>query len=267
MSIGSRGAAAQGGYALPQDEVHVWRIGLDWQPQDVGKLKQVLAPDEREKADRFYFEIDHRRHVVGRGVARLLLGRCLGVDAHEVQFEYSALGKPRLAAGGAAAPLQFNVSHSGDLVLVALTLGRTVGVDVERMRPDMEHEQIAAHFFSPAECAALMALNPGLRCDGFFTCWTRKEAYIKATGDGLSLPLDQFEVSIVPGEPARLLATRPDPAEAARWTLRDLDVGSAYKAAVAVEGSGWRLKVWDWPEGCCSFGAENAENAPLLHRA
>ncbi len=110
----------------------------------------------------------------------------------------------------------------------------------------MAVEAIAEHFFSPRERAALATLEPSRQCHGFFACWTRKEAYIKAHGEGLSLPLDGFDVSLLPGETARLLGTRPDPAEAQRWVLRQLDVGRGYTAAVAVEGTGWRLRTWDW---------------------
>jgi 4'-phosphopantetheinyl transferase len=240
-------AAPPGDYALPEDEVHVWRAGLDWSAGSIAALEEILSPDEREKADGFRFDMDRRRHVVGRSLLRRLLGRCLGTAPDRLRFDYSALGKPSLAVGTAQTPVRFNVSHSGEWVLVALTIGRAVGIDVERVRADMEVARIAEHFFSASERTALAALEAGAQSEAFFACWTRKEAYIKATGDGLSLPLDQFDVAFLPGQAARLLATRPDPAEARRWLLRDLDVGPGHKAALAVEGSGWQLKTWHWP--------------------
>jgi 4'-phosphopantetheinyl transferase len=137
--------------------------------------------------------------------------------------------------------------NSGDWILIALSLGRTLGVDVERKKEDMATEEIAARFFSPIECSALAALPAAMRCEAFFSCWTRKEAYLKARGDGLSLPLDQFDVAFVPGAEPRLIETRHDPAEAHRWTLNALQVGRDYAAALAVEGADWELKCWDWP--------------------
>jgi 4'-phosphopantetheinyl transferase len=128
-----------------------------------------------------------------------------------------------------------------------LTIGRAIGVDVEKVRSDLEADRIAARFFSPSERRALQSVPEHLRLGAFFDCWTRKEAYIKAIGGGLSLPLDQFDVSFRPGDPARLLATRPEPAEAGRWAIRALDMGADYRAAVAVEGADWRLEIWDWP--------------------
>jgi len=252
MDNQTRWNAPPAGYALPDDEVHVWRAGLDWPTSSITKLKEILSSDERARAERFHFEIDHRRHVVGRGVLRLVLARCLGASPHALRFDHGARGKPSLAAAFAPARLQFNVSHSGELVLVALTIGRMVGVDVEHIRHDLEVEAIAQRFFSARENSALATLASPARRDAFYACWTRKEAYIKAVGDGLALPLDQFDVAFLPGEPARLVATRPNGAEAGRWSLRDLDAGHGYRAALAVAGAGWRLATWDWPTGACS---------------
>ena len=234
-------------YALGRDEVHVWRIPLDWPPTRIRALNAVLSIDEKQKADRYHFAVDRVRHVVGRGVLRTILARCMRTDAERLCFEYSAFGKPRLAASSTEIPVRFNVSHSGELVLIVLTIGRAVGIDVERMRTDLEVERIAASFFSPQERLALQSLPAQLRFQAFFDCWTRKEAYIKAVGEGLTLPLDQFDVCFLPGQQPRLLATRPDPAEARRWVVQALDVGPCYRAAVAVEGAGWQLKMWDWP--------------------
>jgi 4'-phosphopantetheinyl transferase len=236
----------RGDYGLPPDEVHVWRAILD-QPQDcIARFMRVLSLDERARADKFHFEADRKRHIIGRGLSRRLLGHCLGRPANELKFEYNEFGKPSLAAG-LYPPLQFNVSHSGELVLVALTLGRALGIDVERMQRDMAKEEIAARFFSPNECRALAALAPDMQCAAFFACWTRKEAYLKARGDGLSLPLDGFDVAFAPGEEPRLLETRHDPAEARRWTMHAFNPGHGCKAALAVEGVEWKLKCWDWP--------------------
>jgi 4'-phosphopantetheinyl transferase len=143
--------------------------------------------------------------------------------------------------------LRFNVSHSHSLALYAITRAREVGVDVEHIRPEIAQEKIAERFFSPREVTVLRALPTPLQASAFFACWTRKEAFIKAKGDGLTLPLDQFDVSLAPGEPATLLRTAWDPQEAACWALQDLAPAPGYRAAVAVAGHAWRLTCWDGP--------------------
>ena len=246
----------RGRYVLPPDEVHVWRASLD-QPQDLfARLTHLLSAEERTRAGRFHFEVDRKRCILARGVLRLLLGDCLGTPAERLQFRYSEFGKPSLAQPSFVQlghelhpPVEFNVSHSGDLVLIALSRGRTLGVDIERMRMDVATEEIATRFFSVNECRDLATVAPDLRCAAFFACWTRKEAYLKARGDGLSLPLEQFDVSFLPGHDPRLIETRHDPAEARRWTLHALEGGFDYKAALAVEGADWKLKCWEWPKG------------------
>jgi 4'-phosphopantetheinyl transferase len=232
-----------GNYELPADEVHVWRATLD-QPQEVmARFLQVLSADENARAGKFHFEADRKRHIIGRGMSRLLLGHCLGTAAHQLKFTHNEFGKPSLSGGFVP---RFNISHSGELVLVALARGRTIGVDVERMRKDMAQAEIAERFFSSRECDALAGLAPEMQCEAFFACWTRKEAYLKARGDGLSLPLDQFDVAFMPGEVPRLIETRHDPAEAQRWAIRALNPGYGCMAAVAGEGSDWTVRCWEW---------------------
>jgi 4'-phosphopantetheinyl transferase len=230
---------------LGDADVHVWRAALDLPPDRVAALGASLAPDERDRAARFHFERDRRRYTVGRGVLRALLGEYLGVAPARLTFAYGAQGKPALATDGDG--IRFNVSHTGATALYAVTRDREIGVDVEGLRPDFATDEIAERFFSMAERQALRALSPAERCRAFFSCWTRKEAYIKARGEGLSLPLDGFDVSLSPGEPAALLATRPVAEEAGRWTLENLDAGPGAAAALAVEGRGWRLTRREWP--------------------
>jgi 4'-phosphopantetheinyl transferase len=233
-----------GSYALPEDEVHVWRASLNMAESGLAKLRQILSPDERERADRFRFEADRRRCVIGRAHLRLLLGEILDLPASGLRFEYDEFGKPGLTSMQRL-PLQFNVSHSDDLILIAIAMGRAVGIDVERIRTDLDVDGIAERFFSADECKTLASLSGHGRYEAFFTCWTRKEAYVKARGVGLSLPLDQFDVSFLPNEEPRLLATRHDPAEARRWKLFGLDLSSDYAAALAAPGSNWKLKCWN----------------------
>jgi 4'-phosphopantetheinyl transferase len=239
-----------GSYTLPEDEVHVWRTSLDMAASDLAKLRQILSADEQERADRYRFEADRLRCVIGRGYLRLLLGKILDLPANKLQFEYDEFGKPSLVPRQGL-PLQFNVSHSGDLILIAITMARAVGVDVERIRTDLDPDTVAARFFSTHECKVLASLAGAARYEAFFACWTRKEAYLKGRGIGLSLPLDQFDVSFLPNEEPQLLATRHDPSEAQRWTLRTLEPGHDYMAALAVAGSAWKLKCLDWNSHRC----------------
>lgn len=229
---------------LQSEDVHVWRASLDLGPPVLARLWAVLSEDEQSRARRFHFERDRRRFVAARGQLRVLLGHYLGQHASSMSFAYEENGKPFLAGSQETQPLRFNVSHSGSLALAAISLARQVGVDIELLRTDLAGLEIAERFFSPTELASLKDLPVESRTQGFFNCWTRKEAFIKARGDGLSLPLHDFDVSLVPGAPAALLSTTFDPDEASRWSLAALDPDPDYAAAVAAEGHDWRLTCW-----------------------
>jgi len=192
----------------------------------------VLSADERERAARFRIERGADRYAVGRGALRMLLGRYTGTEPGALVFQYNGFGKPELTGSDVC----FNLSHSHDIALVAVARGRAVGVDVERIREQVMIDRIAERFFASGEARAVAALPPDRQVRAFFNCWTRKEAWIKARGEGLSIPLNSFEVTLAPGEPARLVATRPDEEEASRWTLRDLPCGPEFAAALAVAG-------------------------------
>jgi 4'-phosphopantetheinyl transferase len=232
--------------SLSSAQVHVWRVGLAPDASCVERLRCSLSADESQRAARFYFEPDRRRFIVARGALRDILGRYLGMAPSELSFCYSFYGKPALARVPGEEKLRFNVTHSHELALVAVTRDREVGVDLEYLRPDIACEEIAERFFSARERAGLRALPAEVKHQAFFNCWTRKEAYIKAHGEGLSLPLDQFDVSLAPGEPAALLATRHDHRDAQHWCLQALMPGPGYAAAVAVEGQDWHLTCWQW---------------------
>lgn len=234
--------------ALGNDEVHVWRAALNLTASYVQRLRQTLSTDEQARAERFHFQTDREHFVVARGLLRSILAGYLDVAPGQLRFGYSPYGKPTLAGEFEKHGICFNLSHSGGLVLYAVTRGRELGIDLERIRPDFADERIAEQFFSPRETAALRALPTSMQHVAFFNCWTRKEAFIKARGEGLSLPLDQFEVSLVPGAPAALLKTGGDALEASRWVLQELIAGTGYAAALAVEGHGWRIKCWQWSE-------------------
>ncbi len=227
-------------YSLTDNEVRVWRIGFDLPSAQFTKLQLILSSDERERAERFHFNVDFRRSVVARGSLRLLLGQILGVPPKSLCFEYGEFGKPRLT-NLPEHQVQFNVSHSGELILIAIAKGRAIGVDIERIRPDVDLDGVAVRFFSANEYRNLALLTGPDKYEGFFTCWTRKEAFLKAKGGGLSAPLDQFDVSLLPHQDARLLETRPDPDEAGRWKLVPLPAPAGYVAALAAEGRDWTL--------------------------
>ncbi|MBI2951872.1 4'-phosphopantetheinyl transferase superfamily protein [bacterium] len=234
---------------LADDEVHVWRASLSLPPSRLRGLWHTLSQDEQIRAARFYAQKDRDRYTVARGLLRAILGLYLKTRPEQIGLCYGPFGKPALCPPEQGeAPLRFNLSKSHGLALFAFTRGRELGVDLERIRPQPADGRIAERFFSPQEVAALRTLPKKAQAEAFFNCWTRKEAYIKAKGAGLSLPLDQFEVSLIPETPAALLSAKWDPQEAARWSLRALTPAPDYAAALAVEGRLWRLRCWRWPE-------------------
>nr|QEO74508.1 4'-phosphopantetheinyl transferase [uncultured bacterium] len=228
-----------------RDEVHVWRTVLTKTASEVESLSGLLVADEQRRAESFRFNRDRAHFIVARGILRKILGLYVQRPPDSLRFSYTPFGKPDLDDAGNFETLRFNLTHAGDVVLYAVTLGREIGIDVEYMRAGIDYEEIAGHFFSQREVQTLRALPPELRPRAFFNCWTRKEAYIKARGEGLSLPLDEFDVSLSPDEPAALLSAR-DPQEVARWSLRELTLAPVYVAALAVEGSDWRLRCWEY---------------------
>jgi 4'-phosphopantetheinyl transferase len=227
---------------LQTDQAHIWRVYLDVPPDSVQPMESTLSADERERAAKFHFEQDRHRFIVAHASLRGILARYLRREPSQLNFSVNEYGKPFLSDH----KIEFNLSHSGDFALIAVTRGRVVGIDVEQIHADVEIENLASRNFSPREASELMVLPPGQRTIGFFNCWTRKEAYIKAQGLGLSLPLDRFDVSLQPGESATLRATRPDANETALWTLLSLDVDSGYAGAVAVRGKDMEFRYWDW---------------------
>lgn len=227
-------------------DVHVWRVSLDQPLAIVGRFFQLLSVDEQARAARFHFERDRQHFIVARGCLRAILARYLEIDPREIQFTYTPYGKPELSTSTSQSrPLNFNLAHSGGFALYALTEVGEIGVDLEHVRPEFAGDDIARRFFSSDEVARLTELPAKVRHEAFFNCWTRKEAFIKAKGMGLSLPLDQFDVTMAPDEPATLLRTRWDENEAARWSLKTIDLGPGYVAAVALASRDWQLTSFE----------------------
>jgi 4'-phosphopantetheinyl transferase len=237
-----REASPDGPLDLNRATVHVWQARLDQFAVRQGRMLELLSADERERAARFHFAKDRSHFIAARALLRTLLGRYLNFPPHQLSFIYGPYGKPALAGERESRALRFNVSHSHGVALYAVARERDVGVDVEYVRRDMVSESIAERFFSAREVATLRALPAEIQPQAFFNCWTRKEAFIKARGEGLSFPLDRFEVSLDPKEPAALVSVRDDPREASRWSLQALPVEEGYAAALAVEGHAWRLE-------------------------
>jgi 4'-phosphopantetheinyl transferase len=229
---------------LPENEVHLWRVDLDSLRESESRWQNILSADESARASRFRFAIDRQRFVISRGLLRTILGGYLAADPGSLTFSYSSKDKPSVARPDSESAVCFNVSHSGAVVLLAFTRGHDVGVDVEQIRSDFDVAAIARRFFSPHEQEQLAVLAKEKSFEAFFRCWTRKEAYIKATGDGLSLPLTQFDVSIEAHDKDALLATRPDATEAGFWSLREVPAGEGYVAALCVRGRDWKLRDW-----------------------
>ncbi len=225
------------------DEVHVWRVSLD--ESQAPKFGSLLDGDERMRATRFRFQEHRNRFIVARGALRTILGGYLQTEPAALQFSYGRYGKPALAEGVAANALSFNLSHSGEFMLMAVTRGREVGVDIELLNQKFATSEVAERFFSRREILSLRGQPEHLQTEAFFNCWTRKEAYIKARGEGLTLPLDQFDVSLEPCG-ASLLDNRTEPGEVSRWSLQELHPAPSYCAAVAVEGFSWQLRLLDF---------------------
>jgi 4'-phosphopantetheinyl transferase len=226
---------------LGKNHVDIWRIALDLELDSIKRFESTLSADEVERATKFQFAKDRDRYIIAHGFLRDVLTRYLGGEPAQFKFSVNSFGRPSLKDH----ELEFNLSHSADFALVALTLNRKIGVDVERIRSGISAHVIARQYFSKAEVAELEALPLELRERAFFVGWTCKEAYIKAQGMGLSLGLDSFDVSITPDRPATLRATRPNPEEAARWTLLSFPVDPRYEAAVAVDGKDLDFRFWD----------------------
>jgi 4'-phosphopantetheinyl transferase len=253
---------------LPAGEVHIWTVNLDPPADRVEALGRSLSQDEWERANRFRFDRHRRQYVVGRGALRSLLADYLGTRPELVRFTYGPRGKPFLIPSplspalspvpgerekeGGAGDLFFNLSNSDEMALVGFVRGREIGVDVEYLKPMPDCEQIAERFFSESERAVLRGIPKESKEEAFFNCWTRKEAYLKAVGEGLAAPLDSFDVTLAPGEPPRMLTLRGDAEAASRWWLEHFRISPEHIGALALErrepGERWVVRTWSFPE-------------------
>ncbi len=231
---------------LPPGEVHVWVADLDAPAPLLAAYRGLLSADEIERADRFRFDHLAAHFVAGRAILRLLLGRYLRAAPEKLHFRYGVYGKPELDASALTPAIAFNLAHSHNLAVYALAQAPRLGIDVEQTRAVHELDQIVERFFSAREKTALAALPDEQRSAAFFLCWTRKEAYLKALGAGITYPLDRFSVSLAPGEPAVLLEGAEEDDTGQPWTLLSFAPTPRSQAAVAVEGCNWMLHCREW---------------------
>lgn len=214
--------------------VTIWRLPLDLDEAELAPLFAMLTDAERDRAARFHFDQHRRRFTAARGQLRAVLGRYLDCPPDRVTFRHGPNGKPAIA--GECGGLEFNLSHSGGFGLVALTRDRPLGVDLEHVRAMRNFEGIAQRFFAPEEVADLAALAPDEQPEAFFRIWTRKEAYVKADGAGLTHALNRFRVSVHPAQPARLIHIDGSAEAAGAWSLVHLDPSPGYLGCLAVRG-------------------------------
>lgn len=227
---------------LEAETVHVWRIALQQPEVVVAEVEAILSADELVRANRFTSSAHRARFITGRAALRQILSRYLGVTPADIAFRYGERDKPAIAVP--ETDLQFNLAHSGDVALFAVTRGHELGVDIERERPLADETALIRRFFSPTEQAAFLKVPATERINAFFLGWTRKEAYIKALGDGLAMPLDSFAVTLTPGHPAALEWDAGDPAAVSRWRIVDLPCEPGYAAALAASSEVQRVALW-----------------------
>jgi 4'-phosphopantetheinyl transferase len=230
---------------LTRQEVHVWRASLDLDPEVFRRMESVLSDDERARAQRYIFERDRNSFTAARGILRHLLGQYLQCPPQSVEFSYGSNGKPELGGSQSRSPIRFNLSHSHGLAVFAVTLDRSVGIDVELVRTESAGQDIAARYFSAQEVNELRRLPAQQRSEGFFLCWTRKEAYVKAKGAGLQIPLNSFHVSLSPDHPPTL-STHDETV----WSIESFapldDEPHTHVAALVVEGKNHSTSFFEW---------------------
>jgi 4'-phosphopantetheinyl transferase len=235
---------------LTRDEVHVWCVNFNVFERDIHALRLNLSKDENAKAESFYFYKDKKNYIGRHAILRRILGRYLSIAPNNINFSYSSHGKPSLCNYSNGDTIHFNLSHSKGLVLYAITRGREVGIDVERIIPGIMDTQFSSYVFSQKELYGIQSLPSDLRMIALFQYWTRKEAFVKALGKGLSYDLKKIDVSGAFGENNIISHRNSDAHDGCRWSLRDIEVGSGYAASIVVKGYNWRLKCWKMECDC-----------------
>ena len=220
---------------LTDSDFHIWRASLSGSLDEFSYFDSLLSPDEKARAERFYFERDRNRYIFGRGILRVLLGGYLQMEASKITFVYGPYGKPAIESMPSNKTLQFNLAHSNDWAIYAFGWDQPLGIDLEHIRPMPDVDDLAERFFSARESALIHSLSGDQKWETFFTIWTCKEAFLKASGSGLTIPLDQFEVSPMANGGMRLTSISGNSIPAARWRLEIFKPIVAYQSAIAIQ--------------------------------
>ncbi|MBF8269927.1 MAG: phosphopantetheine--protein transferase [Gammaproteobacteria bacterium] len=231
---------------LSETYIDIWRTSLNLTRHEIDACLALLSPDEIARANRFKVKRKYREYIISRGLLRRILGLTLGTDPADFEFEYSEHDKPLLNLIHKGAPVTFNVSHSHEQTLIAVTLGHALGIDIEQVRQDVQFRQLAKRFFSAQEARELETYTEAGIPRAFFACWTRKEAFVKALGDGIAFGLNEFSVSVNPFDDNVALTTHWDPEEAGNWSLLNIHTDADYIAALAVAGQGFKIRYWEF---------------------
>ncbi len=224
--------------------IDVWRSRIDLAKSDVAAYAGTLSRQERERAAKFTFPDKYEEYVVTRGLLRKALSHVLKRSPGTFQFDYTASRKPYLSCSAGDAPVSFNVSHSHGQALVAISVDRNIGIDIEKIRAEVEYEKLARRFFSGAEFEALMRCPPEQRVVAFFATWTRKEAFVKAVGKGIAFGLSEFDVNVNPVEAPVMLATRWNPQHVSKWFMATVDTDENYQATLVADGGEFQMRLW-----------------------
>jgi 4'-phosphopantetheinyl transferase len=222
---------------LCEDEIHIYRSTLEKPPAEVKQLEKILSPDEIEKAYKFKFETDRNNYIVGRAFLRNILNKYLEIDASKINFSYAEKGKPFIKDS----IVKFNLAHSKSYVVYAFTLEKEVGIDLEYLKEMPDAREIAKGFFSKDETHELDKVSEKNLELAFFNCWTRKEAFIKAVGEGLSYPLADFTVTLIPGDEPEIIWIKKNPEEINDWSMINIEVKENYISSLAIKSKGVRI--------------------------
>jgi 4'-phosphopantetheinyl transferase len=232
------------GLQLDAGHIDVWRSRIDLPVSEIEKYAETLSEQEQERAAKFTFPDKYEEYVVSRGLLRKALAHVLDQEPSSFKFDYTSSMKPYLVKQYNDRSISFNVSHSHGQALVAISLDRNIGIDIEKIRPDVEYEKLAKRFFSEAEHKALMQCAVEDRVAAFFATWTRKEAFVKAVGKGIAFGLSEFDVNISPFEPPIMLSTRWNPEDVSKWLMASIDIEKNYMATLAADGGEFQIRLW-----------------------
>jgi 4'-phosphopantetheinyl transferase len=234
------------GASIRFNQVQVWRVSLNISERQRAGMLGMLSADEVARAGRFYFEKDRNRFIAARGMLRKILGLYLGENPHRIRFAYTPKGKPVLGTDFGCDALRFNLSHAGSYALYGFTRGRNVGIDLECIRYDIAVDPIVQRFFSPGEIRSLAGIKGEKRQEEFFRYWTRKEALLKAMGEGLAFPMEQCNVSLISGKLFSPVTLPGEKRETPYWYVQDVFPGNGYAAAIAIEGGDCDLSCMNY---------------------